>query len=283
MTDRVPLPPALHPLFPDGTAEQSSLSTSLPPGRLIVPATSEGEAPVMWLSDGPAPAGLWEQLQGEHPRSGLWPLLLKHPVGEPAFRPWATGELDPDQTSLPVRRDPSAVLRDWWNSSAVARPDDPQDVADRLLMLEPYGSDWPGLAPCPSPAREDGPGAAAAAAAGWLLHHDPGLRIGLVRAAGGAEALTRCGWTGASNHAGTGEIAAVLRDWERRHGARLVELGFRGLRLSVPARPADLDEALPLAAEHVAFCPDNVLRGTESLTDYAEELVLEKCWSFWWA
>ncbi|CAM5297682.1 hypothetical protein SXANM310S_03373 [Streptomyces xanthochromogenes] len=282
MIDRVPLPPVLHPLFPDGANARSTLGTSLPPGRLIVPAGSGG-APVMWLSDGPAPAGLWEELQREHPHSGLWPLLLTHPAGDLDFRPWATGELAPEQASLALGHDPAAVLRDWWNSPSTARPDDPGEAADRLRMLEPYGHEWPGPAPSPAPAEKGDPMAAAAAAAQWLLHHDPELRIGLVRADSGAEALAVCGWTGARNHAGADRIGAVLHSWEERYGARLVELGLTGLRLSVSWRPADLDEALPLAAEHVAFCPGNVLRGTESLTDYAEELVLEKCWSFWWA
>ncbi|GAB7185452.1 hypothetical protein ATKI12_5283 [Kitasatospora sp. Ki12] len=299
MTDRLPLPPVLHPLFPDGAAERSTLATPLPPGRLITPAggEAEGGAPVLWLSDGPAPAGLWEELQREHPRSGLWPLLLTRRTGDPEFRPWATGELHPAQAAPPAGHDPSALLRGWWDSPAVARPEDPEEARERHQVLEPYGADWPGLAPTPQPAeadgpkageadvsQADGPEAAAAQVARWLLGHDPALRIGLVRADSGAEALAVCGWT-AGGHHDPGELAAVLRDWERRFGARVVEVGPDGLRLSTTVRlddPDDLDQALPIAAEHVAFCPDNVIRDTESLTDYAQELVLEKCWSFWW-
>ncbi|MFE9407084.1 DUF4253 domain-containing protein [Streptomyces sp. NPDC006530] len=282
MVDPTPLPSSLRPLFPDGTAEQYSLATPLPPGRLIVPAKSDGNAPVMWLSDGPTPPGLWEKLQQEHARSGLWPLLLTHPANDPDFRPWATGELAPGQSSSPASHDPEAVLRGWWNSLAEAHPDDPQEAAERLQMLEPYGADWPGPASSPHPPVGEAPAEAAVAVARWLLHHDPGLRIGLVRADSGAEAPAACGWTGAAGRADTGAITAVLRSWEQRYGARVVEIGLDGLRLSVTARPDGLDEALPVAAEHVAFCPDNVFRGTESLTDYAEELVEEKCWSFWW-
>ncbi|MFG3280449.1 DUF4253 domain-containing protein [Streptomyces sp. NPDC048111] len=283
MTDRAPLPSVLHPLFPGGGVEQASLSTALPPGRLIVPAGADRGAPVMWLSDGPAPAALWEELQREHSRSGLWPLLLTHPANDPHFRPWATGELRPDAAHPAGSPDPRAVLRGWWESSAVARPDDPQDAADRLQMLEPYGAEWPGPAPAlEEAAGEDDPAAAAADVARWLVKSNPGLRIGLVRAASGAEALAACGWTGAANHADIGAITAVLRDWEDRYGARLVEVGLDGVRLSSTTKLDDVDSALPVAAEHVAFCPGNVFRGTESLTDYAEELVLEKCWSFWW-
>ncbi|MEU9043607.1 MULTISPECIES: hypothetical protein [unclassified Kitasatospora] len=56
MIDRAPLPPGLRPLFPAGSAERSTLSMPLPPGRLIVPACGDDSAPVMWLSSGMAPA-----------------------------------------------------------------------------------------------------------------------------------------------------------------------------------------------------------------------------------
>ncbi|MFJ8622780.1 DUF4253 domain-containing protein [Kitasatospora sp. NPDC093550] len=291
MIDRAPLPAELHALFPDGAAGQSTLSVPLPPGRLIVPAgdgeghggrDGDGGTPVMWLSDGPAPAGLWEQLQREHPRSGLWPLLLEQPAGEREFRPWATGELHPALASPPDSHDPSALLRGWWESPAVARPDAPGRTEERLVMLEPYGAEWPGLAPSPRPSEEDeDPDSAAAEVARWLLHHDAGHRIGLVRAGSGAEALAVCGWRAAGDR-DTGELAAVVRSWEQRFGARVVEVSPSGMRLSTTVRLDDRAEALPIAAEHVAFCPDTVFRGLESLTDYAEEVLLELCWSFWW-
>ncbi|MER6298923.1 DUF4253 domain-containing protein [Kitasatospora sp. NPDC001539] len=309
MIDRASLPSELHPLFPGAAAGQYTLSTPLPPGRLIVPAEAAAEtgsgtgsdarsgsgsaaaggeagggAPVMWLSDGPAPAGLWQELQREHPRSGLWPLLLTRRVTDPRFRPWATGELHPARASSPASHDPWALLRGWWNSPAVGRPDDPGQAKERDIMLEPFGVDWPGPAPSPAAAPDDDPDAAAAEVAHWLLHHDPGLRIGLVRADSGAEALAVCGWSVAGRR-DPGELAAVVLSWERRFGARVVEVGPDGLRLSTTVRqddPDDLDGVLPIAAEHVAFCPDNVFKGTESLIDYAQELVLEKCWSFWW-
>ncbi|MFI8457117.1 DUF4253 domain-containing protein [Kitasatospora sp. NPDC085464] len=292
MIDRAPVPADLRPLFPDAVV-QAALSTPLPPGRLIVAAGGDGhggDAPVMWLSDGPAPAGLWEELQREHPRSGLWPLLLTRRAGDPEFRPWATGELHPVRADLLDSHDPAALLQGWWTFEAEFPVDDPEEAEDRRRILEPFGVDWPGLAPAPRSAEDDpedgnpedgDPDAAAAAVARWLLRHDPGLRIGLVRAGSGAEALAACGWTAAGNH-DPGELAAVLRSWERRFGARVVEVGPDGLRLSATAQPDDLDEALPIAAEHLAFCPDNVFQGTESLVDYAQELLLENCWSFWW-
>ncbi|MGW2253284.1 DUF4253 domain-containing protein [Kitasatospora sp. NPDC001660] len=114
------------------------------------------------------------------------------------------------------------------------------------------------------------------------LEGGPNLRIGLVAAPGGAAALAACGWTAPANHAHTGRIAAVLADWERRFGARVVRVGFDALELSVLAPPTTRDEALRVAAEHVAFCPDQVFQGTGSLTAYADLLVGSYDWMFWW-
>ena len=40
--------------------------------------------------------------------------------------------------------------------------------------------------------------------------------------------------------------------------------------------------ALPVAAEHFAFCSDNVYQGTGSIREYAKELPRATRWSFWW-
>ncbi|MHA4814087.1 DUF4253 domain-containing protein [Streptomyces aculeolatus] len=81
----------------------------------------------------------------------------------------------------------------------------------------------------------------------------------------------------------TAAFAAVVRDWEDRFGARVVGVGFSTLHLSVAAPPAGIEDAVAVAAEHFAFCPDNVWQGThDNLTDYAENLVNLNCWDFWW-
>ncbi|MEV7940089.1 DUF4253 domain-containing protein [Kitasatospora sp. NPDC088264] len=59
-------------------------------------------------------------------------------------------------------------------------------------------------------------------------------------------------------------------------------VGFDTLELSVAVPPVTLAEALPLAAEHTAFCPDLVFQGAGTLAAYAERLVASHQWSFWW-
>jgi hypothetical protein len=153
-------------------------------------------------------------------------------------------------------------------------------MADLLGVLEPFGAAWPGTAPAGRPRRD--PEDCADTLARSLLRSRPWLRIGLVRADGGAEALAACGWYGTNGHDDTGALAAVLRSWEERFGARVVQAGAASLCLSVAAPPADVDEALLVAAEHVALCPDNVFQGPGSLADYAEALVGGHVWGFWW-
>jgi hypothetical protein len=118
-----------------------------------------------------------------------------------------------------------------------------------------------------------------------LISRDRRMRLGLARADRGADALAAAGWTGPANYTSdTGQIAAIVRSWEDRFGVRVVAAGFADLYLSVTAPPATRDEALDVAAEHFAFCPDNVWQGAHpnKLTGYAEQLIGLNSWVFWW-
>ncbi|WP_318218609.1 DUF4253 domain-containing protein [Streptomyces sp. SCL15-6] len=55
------------------------------------------------------------------------------------------------------------------------------------------------------------------------------------------------------------------------------------MHLSVAAPPHRREDALCIAAEHFAFCPDNIWQGTHhDLAAYAEELVHLNYWALWW-
>ncbi|GHF82397.1 hypothetical protein GCM10018790_70170 [Kitasatospora xanthocidica] len=257
----------------------AALPVALPPGRLV--GGEDGREPLLWVSDAPAPGGLWARLHRAHPDSGLWPLLLS-PLdrGGPDFRPWLSGELYPSDAGAAGLYDPAALLRTWWETGG-EDGDDRGDDEELAESLAPYGLTWPG----PAPAVDVPAGAAGVEARGLadVLQSVKEVRLGLVRADSGAEALAVCGWSGPANHEDDiAKVAAVLADWERRFGAQVVEVGFDTLELSVPVPPATLAEALPLAAEHTSLCPDLVFQGTGSLAEYAEGLVGAHQWSFWW-
>ena len=64
--------------------------------------------------------------------------------------------------------------------------------------------------------------------------------------------------------------------------AYLVGLGFDTVTLIVGRPPADLEAANGIAAEHLAFCPDNIFQGVGSIQEYAPMLVDAHRWDFWW-
>jgi hypothetical protein len=110
------------------------------------------------------------------------------------------------------------------------------------------------------------------------------LRLGLVATARPSDAITVAGWQGAVNYTNdTAELSAVLRSWKKRFGAIVIGAGFAELHLGVAAPPTTTEHAVNVAAEHFAFCPDNIWQGhSAELTAYAERLVDTPLWSFWW-
>ncbi|XHM95790.1 DUF4253 domain-containing protein [Peterkaempfera sp. SMS 1(5)a] len=74
-----------------------------------------------------------------------------------------------------------------------------------------------------------------------------------------------------------------MRSWEDRFGARLVALTHDVLYLSVAAPPHTFDQALAVAAEHFAFCPDSIWQGSDTIRAHAARGVLNRpLWGFWW-
>ncbi|MFC5291253.1 DUF4253 domain-containing protein [Actinokineospora guangxiensis] len=282
MTSETPAP-ALRDLFPE-TAERHPPVAPLPPGRLVLPEEEDTERPAFWLSDGPAPAGLWAALRAEHGRTGLWPLLLDAlDDDDEDYRPWGNGEVLPGDMSDPGAHAPAELLARWWSEHTAPAEDDALPEAERAAVTSPYGRSWPGAA---GPRRlVVDPDRTADDLAAHLLAGHPTMRLGLVAADRGADALSTAGWTGPMNHfADTALLSSVLRDWEERYGARVVGVGFDTLVLSVAAPPTTHADALPVAAEHFALCPDNVWQGESphTLFAYAQRLVGDHSWTFWW-
>ena len=97
----------------------------------------------------------------------------------------------------------------------------------------------------------------------------------------GSNILTVLGWSGPANrHDEIAQYSAVLGKWEERYGARVVALFGSYLVCSVARPPRTLNQALTLAAEQLAFCPDQ--SGLESIEIQAESLIGTSLWSFWW-
>ncbi|MFD9407840.1 DUF4253 domain-containing protein [Streptomyces sp. NPDC059989] len=232
--------------------------------------------PLLWLSDEPvdAPAASYPV------PAGLQAVLFHDRPGPEGW--WSTGALDPARASDPDDHDAESVLPDFWRAVIP----DPEEGEEGEELIAPFGRDWPGLAPAGTPTGTADADAAADGLAGALIR-DGRLgrpRLALVPARRGADVPAVLGWSGPLNHeTDTARISAVLRSWEDRYGARVLALGFDRLDLYVQAPPRTLAEALTLAAEHFAFCPDNVWQGSGTVSAYAEEAVAGSAhWSFWW-
>lgn len=244
------------------------LDIELPPGEIV----SAHGMPALWLSRRQPRPGLCARLRAAHVTSGLWPLLVND-IG--AFDPVFTSS-SPDQQCA------DALLARMWESLLPA--EDSEHFPGILEDLRPFGATWPGASVRP-PTVEDA-GAAADSYAKALLGGWRRLYLCLVAADRAADIIATMCWTGAANYRlGNGEISAVLRDWEDRFGTRVVALGgHASLDLSVAAPPQSESDALRVAAEHLAFCPDNVFNGRNDapLEDYARGLIGARSWSFWW-
>ncbi|MEU7162193.1 DUF4253 domain-containing protein [Streptomyces chrestomyceticus] len=263
---------------------------ALPPGRMITSDEGDGDVAPLWLSDGAAPAGLWARLCAEHAATGWWPLLLDSldPGGD-EYRPWASGELYPQDMSSPQAHSPADLLATWWGKHAhdsLAQEGEEgggeQSPDGSPAATAPFGLSWPGCAPGREPAAD--PEAAAVAFARLFAARRPHVRLGLVAAGSGADALTAVGWSGPMNYDNdTAKYSAVVGDWERRFGARVVAVGFSALHLSVAAPPTEKEDALLIAAEHFAACPDLLWQDCHpSLDSYAEGLIGAGHWELWW-
>jgi hypothetical protein len=266
------LPQGLGQLFSDGGTGRV-LDVDLPPGRLVVPHEETAAArPAYWLSDEPGGGDLWARLRQAHTRSGLWPVLVSAHDGNPKV-PWVVGEVSPEPVASIDSLHAGEVLAGFWTEWV-------EDGSD-LRELEPFGHGWPGLAQA-----TDGGQQPDEFADQFVRDQEDGTsRILLVPAARSADVITSAGWQGPLNFSNDmAPLSSVLRSWEDRFGVRLVELGLDTLALTVAAPPVTTEHAEHVAAEHFAFCPDNVVQGqAPTIREYAARMVQGKIiWSFWW-
>ncbi|NEK87625.1 DUF4253 domain-containing protein [Blastococcus saxobsidens] len=245
-------------------------------------ASEVAPAPALWLADHDTSdaAAMWQPLVDIFPQTGLWPLVLRPLGGDSADRPWDSGEFEPqpltDVDALPAQ----TVLGAGWADSLVPMGSDPY-----VEHLRPFGAEFPGLsAPLRLESRASVPGGAIAPAR-WG-------RIGLVPCRRPADAIAAIGWHGSVNRRSAVEVSAVLRSWEERFGTVLAALGFATMTLLLPSPPADESEALPIAAELAALCPDVLAEDGPvdgfgftsggTVQGLARRLVDRPVWKLWW-
>ena len=256
--------------------EASVAGVRLPAGKRTGPGGKSrcSPRPALWVTGEFADAaGAWLALRERLGGTGLVPLLLSGLRGQ-SDRPWESGELGPPASGALAGLEVPALLRDGWDMHV---PDPEEDEQETAELLAPFSRSFPGLAPAAS-----GLASLAGLEEAVASLTEP-MRIGLVVASRPADTLVSIGWQGAANYHGTAApLTVVLRSWEERFGATVMHVGFDTVDLLVERPALSQQAALAVAAEHFAFCMDNIYQGAGSISEYARELTGAIRWSFWW-
>lgn len=246
---------------------------ALPAGKWVRTGAGWG-GPVAWVTREAVPrAGrVWEALSGAHQDTGLVPFLLGHLRDHPD-RPWDTGEFDdPADVALVDAIDVGEMLEAEWEDKTREVAGEDRWHAEYLAeAIAPFSRRFPGLAPpgdTPLTGRE----------LRKVLDSVGRQRIGLVPAARPADVLPLVGWT----EEAVLEVAAVLRSWEDRFGARLLKLGLGDLSLLTARPPRSAGHAERIAAEHFALCDECAGCGLKRISQITEYLLKTPIWTFWW-
>lgn len=265
------------------------LAGVLPPGRFLPDGS-----PTMWQSDEPVAdvLDLWDLCERRAAATGIWPVVSGLFLYGPIY-PWR-----PRKPADIGAVDLESELEASWRAlrACQARGFDPtgypEDLDDVEELIEsereswehgwpPY-EEWPGLAPAAPGSGLD----AAEVDRQVLTHilrptgqHPGGGHLALVRAGRPADIPAVMAWDAEAPHE---FLSALLRSWEDRFGARVV--GFEGatIHVSVSRPPVTAADASLVAMEHMLLGDDNHPPGDLNFADYAESLVGERHWFFWW-
>jgi Domain of unknown function (DUF4253) len=265
MNERVP---------PDGPVQLGPVG--LPEGRAI-----PEWGPLLWATSGrvPRPGRAWLAVSQIQAQTGLVPILLAYLHGNKRRdkRPWDSGELRRDCGPDEVDQfDAAAVLASSWDDSIDPDDDDPEQLAE----LAPFSMRFPGLAPPQDTELSQ-------ADLDRALDSVKPARLGLVPAPRPADVLGLVGFHGTGNRYDTpAQLSAVLRSWEDRFGAMLLEVGYSHIRLLVRRPPRTQPAAQAAAAEIWAMCDEFWTRplsprALTTVTEIADYIAGAPFWTLW--
>ena len=211
----------------------------------------------------------WERIRAE---GKGWPVIVGGDEGLYAicdqFSIDTPSVLNPDATDRPVQPVEQIIAK----SRTIAMPGD---------LFKPTGEDGAHPASGPWPDRAE---RVEMTVATDLMNGRPFARVHIVtlptRASWEVPAYLRWGgW----NACPAAEVqCATLRRWQDLYGAELVGIDRDTINLRVKRRPKDRAEALALARECYAYCPDTVDQGVGTIEALAATLMASDWWFFWW-
>lgn len=78
------------------------------------------------------------------------------------------------------------------------------------------------------------------------------------------------------------DIMSVSKLWYEKYGAVPAFITGDTIEYYLPAPVSDRDEALKIAEQHYAFCPDSVDQGVGTIKCLANSISKSTVWYFWW-
>lgn len=78
------------------------------------------------------------------------------------------------------------------------------------------------------------------------------------------------------------DIMSVSKLWYEKYGAVPAVITSDTIEYYLPAPVSDRGEALKIAEQHYAFCPDSVDQGAGSIKCLADSISKSTVWFFWW-
>jgi hypothetical protein len=169
-----------------------------------------------------------------------------------------------------------------WRWENKTTPDgDPEADAWLAGLHQPFTQRFPGLAP---PVRDR----LTVSATNGALDTVPPEFVCLAAVSRPADFLTEVGWFTTDAWEPPLHLSAVLRSWEDRFGARLLQIGPGAkIRLLVSRPPRTRDAALAVAAELWAFgdtawITHSSQEQVDSVAEIASLIIDQPIWGFWW-
>ncbi len=210
--------------------------------------------------DGETAPSVYRKLRHAFRETGYWPLILG---GDDDIIYYTQDAFRDDQRSVEAELERARNLDlDEWIDSTIIEEDDVRGEPDEEFIEGPEG---------------------------FTVHADlltrepwPRVYIGLFPVSDPCELpafLMFGGW----NECPPPHVhCALFKRWAERHGAEPVGITGDTVEMIVEKKPVTEEEALALAREQYAYCPDLVEQGLGNLETLAVTLEKNPLWSFWW-
>lgn len=215
----------------------------------------------------------WQALRTQVTTTGYWPVLL----GNDTDFKRVTEHLSTFARSLSVATllaESASIDGEEWLQTTLQMQDSedgPWDTTEGDNAIRgPWPTDTPPLTTISVPYH-------------WQTHEPyPYVAIGLVPTTSSWQLPAYLRFGDYNSCPRPAEHCSVLKRWEEQFGAEVVSMTHDTIEMRVAHPPTSRDEAITLAYQQFAYCPDIVDQGVGTLDALAATLLEGNVWFFWW-